>query len=190
MGTSLHKAVAAFGSDAKTKLGNVAATGEPEDQLRAPLEHLIDDLAELCGLPRAVVAAVGESSLADLKTRPDYAITVYDALVGFIEVKAPGKGADPRKFKNRHDKQQWDKLRSLPNLIYTDGNEFSLWRSGEMVGSIVRLVGDVETSGSALGAPSGLSGLFEDFLTWDPIPPRDAKQLAEVSARLCRLLRD
>src|SRR5262249_7132018 len=25
---------------------------------------------------------------------------------------------------------------------------------------------------------------------WQPIPPRDAKQLAEISARLCRLLRE
>ena len=33
---------------------------------------------------------------------------------------------DPRKFKDPHDKEQWDKPKSLPNLIYTDGNAFSL----------------------------------------------------------------
>lgn len=190
MNLTLRTAVATFGAEAKAKLANVAATGEPEDQLRAPLEHLVADLAELCRLPRTAVAAVGESSLADLKTRPDYAITVHDALIGFIEVKAPGKGADPSRFKDRHDKQQWEKLRALPNLIYTDGNEFSLWRSGELVGSLVRLTGYVETSGDALDAPTSLLSLFGDFLTWKPNPPRDAKQLAEVSARLCRLLRD
>ena len=92
---TLREAISAFGSNAKAKLSNVAAAGEPEDQLRAPLEHLIGDVAELCGLPRSAVAAVGESSLADLKTRPDYAITVKNVLIGFIEVKAPGKGADP-----------------------------------------------------------------------------------------------
>jgi hypothetical protein len=133
---TLRMAIATFGSEAKAKLANVAATGEPEDQLRASLEHLIVDLAELWGLPRAADAAMGESSLADLKTRPDYAITVQDALIGFIEVKAPGKGDDPRRFKDRHDKQQWEKLRVLPNLIYTDGNEFSLWRSGELEGRL------------------------------------------------------
>lgn len=187
---TLREAIAAFGSQAKAKLANIAATGEPEDQLRAPLERLVVDLADLCGLPRAAVAAVGESSLADLKTRPDYAITVKNALIGFIEVKAPGKGADPRRFRDRHDKQQWEKLQSLPNLIYTDGNEFSLWRGGEVVGSIVRLKGDVETSGAHLDAPPSLLSLFEDFIQWRPTPPRDAKQLAEVTARLCRLLRD
>src|SRR5205823_13569934 len=32
--------------------------------------------------------------------------------------------------------------------------------------------------------------LVEDFLRWQPIPPRDARQLAEMTARLCRLLRE
>ena len=63
-------------------------------------------------------------------------------LVGFVEVKAPGKGADPRRFKG-HDKEQWEKLHSLPNLIYTDGNAFSLWQEGELVGPMIRLVDDV-----------------------------------------------
>src|SRR5215831_19469374 len=99
----LRSAIATFGADAKAKLANLAATGEPEDQLRAPLERLVVNLAEICGFPPTAVAAVGESSLSELKTRPDYAITIHNALVGFIEVKAPGKGADPRRFKDRHD---------------------------------------------------------------------------------------
>ena len=99
---------------------------------------------------------VGETTLADIKTRPDYAVTVSKALVGFIEVKAPGKGADPRKFSDPHDKAQWDKLKSLPNLLYTDGNAFSLWRDGELVGEIVHLEGDVETAGAKLAAPAAL----------------------------------
>ncbi len=185
-----RSAIATFGADAKAKLKNRAVKGEPEDQLRAPLERLVTDLAEICGLRRAEVAAVGETSLSELKTRPDYAITVRHALIGFIEVKAPGKGADPRRFRDRHDKQQWEKLQSLPNLIYTDGNEFSLWRNGQMQGSLVRLAGGIETAGDKLEAPHALLSLFEDFIRWQPVPPRDAKQLAEVSARLCRLLRD
>jgi len=35
----------------------------------------------------------------------------------------------------------------------------------------------------------GLDTLFEAFLQWQPQAPRSAKELAEVSARLCRLLR-
>jgi hypothetical protein len=183
-------AVSAFGASAKAKLSNIAVSGAPEDQLRGPLEELVRDLSEIGGLPAGAVHLVGETSLADLKTRPDFAVTVSNALVGFIEVKAPGKGADPRRFGDPHDKAQWDKLKSLPNLIYTDGNGFSLWRDGDIVGKVVSLEGEVETSGAKLEAPATLLPLIIDFLQWTPIPPRNAKKLAEVSARLCRLLRD
>ncbi|PXA86594.1 DNA methyltransferase [Nostoc sp. 3335mG] len=164
--------------------------GAPEDQLRAPLETYLSDLALLAGYNTGRVILVGETSLADLKTRPDYAVTVDGALVGFIEVKAPGKGADPRKFTDKHDKAQWDRLKSLPNLIYTDGNGFSLWQNGELVDQIVRFNGDVETSGASLQAPAGILPLVTSFLAWAPIAPKSVSELARVSARLCRLLRD
>ena len=190
MKTTIASAVGAFGAAAKEKLANIAASGEPEDQLRAPFEQLLGDMAELANIPRAEVTAVGESSLSELKTRPDYAITVHRALVGFVELKAPGKGGDPRKFRDPHDRAQWEKLRSLPNVLYTDGNAFSLWQNGELVDAVVTLIGDIETSGDKLAAPPGLLALFENFLRWEPIPPRSAKDLAQISARLCRFLRD
>lgn len=183
-------AVSSFGVSAKAKLTSVAISGAPEDQLRAPLESLLHDLAEITGLPPKTISLIGETTLAHLKTRPDYAVTVSNALIGFIEVKAPGKGADPRKFADPHDRDQWDKLKSLPNLLYTDGNAFSLWRDGELVGKIIHLEGDVETSGARLTAPPTLTPIIEDFLQWKPISPKTAKKLAEVCARLCRLLRD
>ena len=118
MQAKFRSAVATFGAEAKAKLTNVAAKGEPEDQLRAPLERLIVDLAELCGFQRKEVAPVGETSLSELKTRPDYAVTVRQTLIGFIEVKAPGKGADPRKFKDKHDKQQTRRNEKTRALLY------------------------------------------------------------------------
>jgi hypothetical protein len=121
MKSTFPSALSTLGAAAKAKLANPGASGEPEDQLRAPFEQLLADLTELCSLPKTAVAAVGESSVSDLKTRPDYAITVHKALVGFIELKAPGKGADPRRFKDPHDQAQWEKLHSLPNLLNTDG---------------------------------------------------------------------
>ena len=187
---TLQEAISKFGLEAKSKLSNPAVSGAPEDQLRAPLEGLVANLVELTGQWPGTVAVVGEASLADLKTRPDYAVTRRNALIGFIEVKAPGKGADPRRFRDRHDKEQWTKLQTLPNLIYTDGNGFSLWRNGELQGEIVQLEGDVETAGKKLAAPDSLVSLFADFLLWEPQPPRSAAQLAESTARLCRLLRE
>lgn len=190
MKVTFSSAIAAFGAKAKEKLSNPSATGQPEDQLRAPFEQLLADFAELCNLQKAAVTPVGESSVSELKTRPDYAVTVHNALVGFVELKAPGKGADPRKFKDVHDKAQWEKLHSLPNLIYTDGNAFSLWQDGELFDSVVTLTGDIESSGSKLEGPRKLLNLFEQFLRWEPIAPSSAKDLAHTTARLCRLLRD
>lgn len=154
---TFESAVSAFGASAKAKLKNPAITGAREDQLRAPLERFILDLAEVAGFLPGLVQLVGETSLASLKTRPDFGVTVKNALVGFIEVKAPGKGADPRRFdKEAHDGRQWEKLKSLPNILYTDGNSFSLWLDGKLVEKIVVVDGDIETSGAALTAPASL----------------------------------
>ena len=187
---TLQQAISTFGLQTKSKLSNPAAIGAPEDQLRAPFEALVHRFAEIVGLPSGTVVVVGETSLAHLKTRPDYAVTRGDALIGFIELKAPGKGADPHRFSDPHDKEQWAKLQTLPNIIYTDGNAFSLWRNGVLAGEVVRLEGDVETSGRRLAAPSSLVSLFTDFFQWEPTPPRSAEELASTSARLCRLLRE
>jgi hypothetical protein len=105
-------------------------------------------------------------------------------------LKAPGKGADPRRFRDAHDKSQWEKLCSLPNLLYTDGNQFSLWQNGELVDAVVILHGDIASSGDKLSSPETLLSLFNNFFRWKPIPPRNARELAHTSALFCRLLRD
>jgi len=189
MSLTVETATSLFGEMAKGKLANVGASGQPEDQLRSPFEGLLKNMAVLANLSNGV-QAVGESSVASLKTRPDYAVTVHNALIGFVELKAPGKGADPRKFKDPHDRDQWERLRSLPNLLYTDGNSFSLWQNGELATPILTLIGDVESAGKKLAPPPGFASLFESFLRWQPVPPRSAKELAHTTARLCRLLRD
>lgn len=160
---SLSAAISTFGVATKRKLANSAASGAPEDQLRAPLESLVAELAELSGHTRGQLSLVGETTLAHLSTRPDYAVTLRNALIGFIEVKSPGTGADPRRFTDEHNKKQWGNLKCLPNLVYTDGNSFSLWRDGVLQGSILRLEGDVESSGASLAAPPGLEALFTDL---------------------------
>jgi hypothetical protein len=190
MAQSLRDAISRFGAAVKAKLAGQGASGEPEDQLRAPFEALLNDIVAILGFGASKIVAVGESSVADLKTRPDYAVTRMKALVGFIELKAPGKGADPRQFKDEHDRKQWAKLRALPNLIFTDGNSFSLWHNGELDGGIVHLEGSVEAAGAKLKAPEALLRLFKDFLLWEPTPPKTQKQLAKLTALLCRLLRD
>ncbi len=185
---TVQSAISNFGAAVTAKLSSLAAGGNPEDQLRAPFEQLLLTVAGLSA--RNTVVLIGESSLGDLHLRPDYAVAVDNALTGFIELKAPGKGADPRRFKDPHDREQGLKLRSLPNVLFTDGNTFSLWQNGELVGDVLTLIGDVGTSGPRLTPPPGLQLLFDQFLGWTPTPPDSARALAHTIARLCRFLRD
>jgi hypothetical protein len=60
----LAEIVSKFGTSAKGKLANAAVAGAPEDQLRAPLETLVLQLAELAGHRRNAVKLVGETTLA------------------------------------------------------------------------------------------------------------------------------
>src|SRR5205085_572399 len=114
MKVTLDAAVSRFGEAVRAKLNDVSAMGEPEDQLRGPFENLVADINALIGSDANSVVIIGETRLPDLMTRPDYAVT-RKGLIGYIELKAPGKGSDPNAFPAKSaDRIQWDKLKSLP----------------------------------------------------------------------------
>ncbi len=161
--------------------------GEPEEQLRGPLESFLKGVATSININQLVL--VGEAALNDIKVRPDYAVLVDGVLVGHLEVKAPGKGGDPTRFRDAHDRKQWERLSTLPNLIYTDGNQWGLYRNGEEQ-LLLNLDGVVDRDGDAFTVTDiGLADLLSTFLGWKPSPPRSPGQLADTAARLCRLLR-
>ncbi len=169
--------------------------GEPEDQLRGPFEVFMQEVGKV--LARKVVCT-GETMLAGRLGKPDYAVHAAKVLAGYVELKAPGVGANPNRFKG-HNKDQWKRFSAIPNLVYTDGNEWGLYRSGERERTLVRLSGDVATHGKKAvvekDAQSVLD-LLRDFLSWQPIIPItrkgeiDLKGLADLLAPLCRMLRD
>ena len=64
----LAEAVSRFGAALKPKLSGKGAVGAPEDQLRAPIEVLVADVAAVLGFNSSEVVPVGEASLAALKT--------------------------------------------------------------------------------------------------------------------------
>lgn len=178
-------AVSRFGAKVKSKLRD--EIGGPEDQLRAPLEQLFGEIAEILGVE---LVLVGEASLATLGVRPDYAANVSGSRVGYIEVKAPGRGVPTSWTPNAHERRQWDQLRLLPNVLYTDGTRFAAFRSGELVGRVAHLNGDLRHAGLRL-APEGddFIQVVASFLLWKPDPPLTIPQLVDSTAKLCRLLR-
>lgn len=176
-----------FAADVTEKF-SLPISFNPEDQLKAPIETLLKSSGSLLNLNVSVVTEVQEKVLSG---RPDVGVAIESLLAGHIELKAPGKGADPSKLRGA-DKQQWEKFKNLPNLIYTDGNDWSLYRTGEKVGKTVKFSGEITSDGAtAVTAPNAtaLLTLLRDFLQWQPIVPSTPKALAEMLAPICRLLR-
>ena len=160
--------------------------GNPEDQLKRPVRELLESKYS------GQVETRTESQVEGLGARPDIGVGVQNLLAGHIELKAPGIGANKNNFTGANY-QQWKKYRNLPNLIYTDGTEWILYRDGERVSKIVRFDGDIIEEGAEAVSQDNaieLHNLVTDFLNWDPIVPDDPKALAKTLAPLCRLLRD
>lgn len=144
----------------------------------------------LLGTVASDVQARTEAQLGNLGVRPDIGVAVKSLLCGYVELKAPGKGARASRFTGA-DKKQWEKFKALPNLLYTDASEWALYRFGELQGGAVRF-GDIIAKGmDALDdeATAVLHRALINFLSWQPIAPDSSEALAKTLAPLCRLLR-
>ncbi len=161
---------------------------QPEDQLKAPVGDLLQAVGQTTGRE---VAYRTEVRVDDINGRPDIGVIVDQLLTGHVELKRPGLGARPENFK-KANRDQWERFKALPNLIYTDGSEWSLYRSGELEKRI-RIADDVSADNKAGIDPKNselLGKLLRDFLYWEPIVPNTVKGLAEFLAPLARILRD
>lgn len=176
-------------ADTVTAKMNTLTVGEPEDQLRAPFEVFMQEVGR--GLAQKIVCT-GETKLSGRLGKPDYAVHTGKLLAGYVEMKAPGVGANPSRFTG-HNARQWKRFQAIPNLIYCDGNDWGLYRNGQTVRPVVRLSGDVATNGKKAVTDKNAQdvlGLLTDFLSWQPIIPKDVKDLAVLLAPLCHMLRD
>ncbi len=191
---SIDQSLRTFAEAVTVKLGRIPA-GAAEEQLRAPFEELMAAAAAALGWD---VVCIGETRLPDRLGRPDFAVHRDGLLAGYVELKAPGVGADAARFKGRN-RDQFRRFAAVPNLLYSDGDEWALYRGGERVGALVRLAGEVAAGGgSAVGADDAraIEGLLRDFLLWEPVLPLDRrgridlKGFAALLAPLCRMLRD
>ena len=183
-----------FAAAVSRKTGQLVS-GEPEEQLRAPFETLVGECGALIGKS---IVCTGEVALADSLGSPDYAIHVEGLLAGYVELKAPGKGADSASF-HGHDLKQFRRFAAVPNILYTDGNEWALYRGGIRVGTLVRISHNVAADGrNAISGEDAqaIEGLLRDFLAWRPTLPTgkqgrlDLKAFAAQLAPLCRMLRE
>src|SRR5680860_1644854 len=130
----IYRALQEFATAVKDKMGQLVV-GEPEDQLRGPFENLMGEVASVLGRD---VVCTGETALPDRLGRPDYAIHANHLLAGYVELKAPGTGAVASRFTG-HNRNQFKRFSAIPNLLYTDGNQWALYRDGELADGVVRL---------------------------------------------------
>ena len=173
---------------ARDMAGNFAqnVSAHPEDQLK----RLVGDLIRrVCAAyVNGAVEYRSEVMPEDVDGRPDLGFTLDRLLVGLVELKAPGTGARAERFRGRN-REQWRRFRNLPNLIYTDGAEWSLYRSGALARR-ARISGDITVGDLNDDALPDLDVLLRDFINWKPIAPSGARGVAEFLAPLTRILRD
>lgn len=181
----LLAAVAEFGRGCKIKL---SGGGSPEAAIRGPLEALLQAVGD--HHEQSEVSWHDEFRVADLGVRPDYAIRASGELTGYIELKKPGLSVDPDTF-SRANREQWEKLRNLPNLLYSNGTEWRLFRDGRQFGETVFFSGSLRTAGERLAPadPAAFDALLKHFLQWKPPRISQVSRLVQHVAPLCRLLR-
>jgi hypothetical protein len=181
--SQLEALVAQFGLETKAKL---AGGGEQEEALRVPIEHLVAAFGDATGYGTVLD---GEVHLTELSSRPDFAVRVKGAVVGYLEVKKANVSLNPSSFTG-HNFLQWNRLKDLPNLVYTNGLEWRLYR-GEGVDPVVARLsgGSLDTAGDALAPDSQIAFLLTNFLTWKPAPIRTVSRLVKTIAPITRMLR-
>lgn len=179
----ISQLVSDYGVEVKAKL---AGSGEPEEALRVPIEHLITAVGKFGG---KTTILDGEAHLTELSSRPDFAVRVKGAVVGYIEVKKAGLSLDPSTFSG-HNRDQWNRLKDLPNLVYTNGSEWRLYRGEAQPALVAQLSGGpLDVAGAALAPDSNFAHLVSDFLNWYPVPIKTVPKLVSTIAPITRMLR-
>ena len=157
---------------------------QSEDTLKVPVSNLVLGIAQFGKRIDIATEASYEGS------RPDIGVSVDGLLCGYIELKAPSKSISPASFKG-HDREQWEKFKSIPNLIYTNGLHWIMYRYGEAQREVfLPAKGSKITRFMKVDHEVNLTTLFELFFSWQPIVPSTPMLLAETLAPLCRILRD
>lgn len=170
------------------------ARGNPEDQLKAPLSNFLNNAAPTL-ISKIHVTTEHRQTAGDVVegVRLDMAIKRGKGqLIGHIELKAPEKSANPYRKTGwtPHDRKQWAKLQYHPNLIYSNGWEWTLLRhgAGKPLAHVIlqpRIDGTIPDE-----QITALKELLSHFLTWKPLAPTSPKTLADQLAPLTAFLRD
>ena len=159
-----------------------------EDQLKQPVSELLKNFARLYGKD---LDTSTEEHNSEYKVRPDISVYIGKLICGHVELKNPQASVDFHDFTGRN-LDQWERLSNLPNVLYANGHEWALYRSGDIKGEIIRFPKNSVLRGNAIVDAENVRKLEKclvDFLEWKPNTPHEPSKLAEHLARLTRILR-
>ncbi|MFC6354178.1 N-6 DNA methylase, partial [Rothia nasimurium] len=168
--------------DAKVQL----SAGGQEEALKIPFSQLFKKIGESNNLDIVLHPEYSEKG-----ARPDFGMHINSALCGHIELKKPGTTLDPSTFKeNSHNYKQWQNLKELPNLLYTNGTEFRLWRYGEPIGDPANIhISNLRNAPKSFSYSNNLDELIYDFIHWEPTRITSTKKLISTIAPLARIIK-
>lgn len=169
----------------------------PETGLAPAFQQLLIDL--LPSLPAIPALTVSPEYLNPGAGRPDVALILQGQPPrAFIELKAPAKSGDPKRWRDAHDKRQFERLQELGHWAASNFAEFHLYHRDIMFGwaSIVpesALSPFCEDDAADRLVDRHDAGPFLELLTLlcraDAPEARNAEHLAELMAHSARLVR-
>ena len=174
-----------------------ANANTPETGLAPDFQTLIADLLPtLAAVPQLTVSP--EYSKPGVG-RPDIAlIRQGQPARAFIELKAPAKHADPERWRDAHDKRQYDRLKELAHWSTSNFADFHLFGRAEQLGSATIVPNralNPDTPDATADRlidghdPQPFLDLLATLARADAPAARNAAQLAELMAHSARLVR-
>lgn len=163
--------------------------GDPEANLRTPIARFLEQAGEALGYK---VTPYDEVRELDGRTRLDWAVAVNDVLTGWVEVKKPTTDINPASFaKSSHNYRQWQAHKELPNLLVTNGKDWRLYRTGELVGEQTGLeLKSLHTSAGNVKPAPRFEATILDFFAWQPAEIKTVSRLVSWLAPLTRATRE
>lgn len=179
----------------REKLRANAATSEPG--LAPTFQRLVEDiLPSLSATEKFVVSPEFNKPGVG---RPDIALIKQGELPrAFIELKAPSKAADPKKWTTAHDKRQYERLQELAHWSASNFAEFRLFERDRRVGSarivpVEALDPDTPDKIADAAVEAHDAQPFLDLLAQlaraQPPAAGNAQQLAELLAHSARIVK-
>ena len=170
-------------------------SGNPADPLQASIRQLLGEAAA----PLTVeLAGSNEAQAPNRPYQSGYAVYLQDVFAGYVGFQPTGlPGKAGRQQRRASD---WsERCLALPNVLCTNGTEWTLLRNGRPAGSAPRAAGALAPERGGIADPEKASNtrkLLRDFLNWEPAIALDRdgrvvpEGLAATLAVLCRTLRD